>query len=102
VRPNSMICFYKFPCHPIDMFAAQGVSVDGRSLRCMMIRQIVDLSQTHSQQTLDESVIIDVQDGEIVGMDTSFTLGLGFSFSISDSPVKLGQLSADNWMSMRL
>jgi hypothetical protein len=97
-------CHYEFPCHPRDMFAAAtDVSDGGRTLRCTMIERIAKLSHTYSQPTLDANVIIDVEGGEIVGMDSSFALGMDPGAAcLSATRLRLGQLSADNWKTMRV
>lgn len=46
-----------------------------RMLRVEMIKTIDTLSQKYSQRVLDNKVIVDLEDGEICGMDTSSLYG---------------------------
>lgn len=91
---------YQFPCHPSDMFdnTPRSLGNSTRNLRIDMIQMIARLSQTHSQEAIDMSVVIDTNaNGFIIGMDTSRLNGVP---RMCDSVITLGSLTSESWVTM--
>jgi hypothetical protein len=68
---SKITCNYKFPIHPAEMFQYKKISENARVLRAHIINNIIMLSQTHTQDTLDNKLFVDVEDREIIGLDMS-------------------------------
>lgn len=96
-------CHYRFPIHPADMFAQTPAEMEEstRTMRAQMLNMIAELSQKHSQQELDNMISIDVENGEIVGMDLSRLMGANMPSMCLGEPVPLGHMTAQNWITMR-
>lgn len=100
----TLICNYKFPCHPEDMFdnTPDHVSDESRMLRVQMITTIAELSQTYSQEDMDNNIIINLDStNNIVGMDMSFLLFTDLEVNEA-SPLTLGKLTQENWTNMKI
>lgn len=104
MAPARKTCFYRFPMHPLEIAerSPPGLSDSARQLRTMMIVQIANLSRAFGQSTIDEKVFADVENGEIVGMDTSELMPGAPSMCVGDARVPLGSLNAENWITMRV
>lgn len=97
-------CYYRFPCHPAEILSCSSkeLSADTRILRVEMIKTIAELSQTFPQHELDNKVHIDLDDeGNIIGMDLSILIGLSAPLCFHSS-IKLGEMTEDNWIHMKL
>jgi hypothetical protein len=95
-------CNYQFPIHPAEMFKNNNLSKDARILRTHMIQNIALLSQTHTQDTLDNKLYIDVEDGEIVGFDISELTMPGANMCIGQQRIPLKNMKAKNWKTMKM
>lgn len=98
-------CNYQFPLHPAEMFQNCKLSEDARMLRVHMIQNISMLSQTHNQNTLDNKLFVDVEDGEIVGLDMSELTLSGVpeaNICIGQRRIPLKHMTAKNWKTMKM
>lgn len=97
-------CYYRFPCHPAEIISctSKQLSENTRMLRVHMIKMIADLSQSYSQNDLDEKIHIDIDDdNNIVGMDLSLLIGLSTPLCFHNS-MKLGDMTEHDWVHMKL
>lgn len=99
---SKVICNYRFPIHPLEMFQHNKLSKDARILRVHMINNIELLSQTYTQDTLDNKLYIDVEDGEIVGLDMSSVTMPGANMCIGQQRIPLKNMNAKNWKTMKM
>jgi hypothetical protein len=92
---------YHYPIHPTDMVQQSSPDMDkvARMLRLEMMKTIDTLSQKYSQQVLDKKVMIDVEEGQICGMDTTCLSGSG-NLCLG-TPMPLGQMTAQHWITMQ-
>lgn len=97
-------CNYQFPIHPSDMFSySKKMNETTRLLRVQMIENIVLLSQTYDQHTINNKVFVDVKDGKIIGMDMSELTIPKFGLNICRGKrVSLQHMSSLNWKTMQM
>ena len=102
--PAPVMCMYKFPIHPRDMFnkSPKHMDVETRMMRTQMIQLIAELSESHTQEALDNNVYVDIENKHIIGMDMSCLMNADVDFCIGDSKMKLKDVTAKMWTRMRL
>jgi hypothetical protein len=104
MAPKKTTCFYKFPCHPKEMYddSPPNLSNLSRLLRVQIIEMIANLSQSYTQEQLDTKLHVDVdEDNEIVGLDISELIGLPLNMC-EGKRILLGTLTSDNWKTMKV
>lgn len=97
-------CNYKFPCYLSEIFAEspRTLSEDTKLLRVDMIREIAMLSHRYSDELMNNEILIDIEDGEIINMNIlQLTIKIQVNWSIGNKQIKLGEMTADNWKTMR-
>ena len=99
-----MLCLYKFPCHPSEMFGARPIlREEARILRTDMIQNIAMLSQTYSQKQIDNKVFVDLDaNGHIIGMDMAAIYKINIDACIGANRLALKHMTADSWKTMKL
>ena len=79
--------YYKLPITPNEIFKNTDTNMpdETRYMRLQMIKMLINLSSEYSQKEIDNSLYVDIEDGEIIGFDMSKLLKIYLNKNSEDN-----------------